>query len=292
MSSFYLNDEEWLLLFNERPELLKIYSGIKRVMDYKTGIAGISYRLSDSFFTDLLFVEAIHGRKAERYTREKIRSAIKRMESIGILTRIGPNVFKLNFVKSDNSVQKDKAQTTTRTTTSTEPEQQPNISPSNVVPMGVREKTGRKRQPQQDAPLREDSNPPLTSNYKLTNCMGFAEIHDFLKPHIGEEGLIKFHNRKLIGEWIELGLASDVLQMAVGRAVQCTQGKFFNVSYLDPIVREYIQKNDSGDTNGINRQVKSEGGKHGAAGSFLREQQEAAMRYAEKHELDMSEGQD
>jgi len=183
MPSFYINDEEWRVLFNERSDLLKVYSGIKRVMDFKTGVAGISYRMSDSFFTDLMYVEAVQGRKSERFTREKIRSTLNRLEAIGLLTRIGRNVFKLNFVTPNKSVQNNKAQTTTRTTTVTEPEQQPEKTASNVVVMGVREKAEHKHKPQQDTPRCENSNPPLTSlNNINTQPVDKSQVPDDFIP--------------------------------------------------------------------------------------------------------------
>ena len=290
MASFYLTDEEWRVLFNERADLLKLYTGIKRVMDFKTGVAGISYRMSDSFFTDLMYVEAVHGRKEERFTRQKIRSAVNRLETIGLLTRIGRNVFKLNFVKPNQSVQKDRIQTATRTATVTESEQQPKKNTSNVVVMGVIEKRETEHNTQQDTPQQDNSNPPLTSNYKLTNYTQISQIHDFLISQIDESSLLKFHNRKLMGQWLELGLSSDVLQLAVGRAIQCSAGGNFNIPYLDPIVREYMNKNNSGDLDEANQRSKQQGSEHGSAGNYMREQREAAERYAEKHNLDITKG--
>ena len=292
MSAIYINDEEWLVLFNERADLLKIYAGIKRVMDFKTSIAGITYRMSDSFFTDLMYVEAVQGRKAERFTREKIRSAINRLETIGLLTRVGRNVFKLNFAKSNKSAQNNKAQTATRTTTITESEQQPKKQVSNVVVIGVNEKTNRKQETQLNTPINNNSNPPLTSNYKLTNYTSLSQIHNFLISQVDEASLLKFHNRKIMGHWLELGLTDEVLQLAVGRAVQCSKGGFFNIPYLDPIVREFINKNNSGDLDEVSERSKQQDNRHGSAGTYMQEQQEAAIKYAEKHDIDISNGCD
>lgn len=47
MPSFQINDEEWDALFDEPHQLLKVYCAIRMFMDYRTGIAGETRRLSE-----------------------------------------------------------------------------------------------------------------------------------------------------------------------------------------------------------------------------------------------------
>jgi len=296
-----LNKEERRELFNERAELYKVYAELKQVMDYKTGIAGLSYRISDSFFTELLYVDALRGRAKVEYTRSQARKIIDRLETIGLIKRrkdIGPNVFKLLLATSNKSVQMNRVQTGSRTGASNYPEQEPEQEPiksgSNVVDMGLSKKTGARtgyeQEPEQDTSSVLNRSPPLTSNYKLTNYTQISEIHSFLIPHVDEKSFINFHSRKLMREWIELGLGDDVLQMAVGKAVQSTQGGYFNISYLDPIIRELINKNKLGELDANDQRSKQSSSEHGSSGSYMREQREAAERYAIEQGIDISEG--
>jgi len=298
-----LNKEERRELFNERAELYKVYAELKQIVDFKTGIAGLSYRISDSFFTELLYVDALRGRGKLEYTRSQVRKILDRLETIGLIRRrkdIGPNVFKLLLATSNKSVQMNRVQTGARTGASNSPEQEPEQEPiksgSNVVDMGLSKitgtRTGYEQEPEQDTRSVLNRSPPLTSNYKLTNYTKISEIHDFLIAYVDEKSLINFHNRKLMDEWLVLGLSADVLQLAIGRAVQSSSSGYFNVSYLNPIVREYIKKNKSGELDAIDQRPKRASDKHGATGNFIQEQREAAASYASEHGIDISKGFD
>nr|EKX0492007.1 hypothetical protein [Pseudomonas aeruginosa]EKX0492040.1 hypothetical protein [Pseudomonas aeruginosa] len=53
MPSFQINDEEWDALFDEPHQLLKVYCAIRMFMDYRTGIAGETRRLSEQMLIEV-----------------------------------------------------------------------------------------------------------------------------------------------------------------------------------------------------------------------------------------------
>lgn len=120
--SFIVNEEEWEILFNEPPELFKVYCALRKDMDIATGITGIKKRISEQYIKEVLYVDKVQGRalsKQEKTTRETIRSIIKRLEKLGLITNVGPFVFLLNLAVTDKYIQNNNNQTTTMTTTMT-----------------------------------------------------------------------------------------------------------------------------------------------------------------------------
>ena len=120
MTAFVVNDDEWHRLFDEPPELIKVYCALRRVMDFKTGVAGLTYRINEGFFTDLLYVAPVPGRHSPpKVTRQKIRSILNRLEKIGLIKHHGQFVFKLKKATTDKSVQNSSNRGTTRAATRT-----------------------------------------------------------------------------------------------------------------------------------------------------------------------------
>lgn len=95
--AFRISEEEWEALFDEPHHLFKLYASIRRVMDYRTGIAGQRRRISEPMLYEVLAEGHVQGRnnRGQWPTREKVRSAIRRLEKLGLLSRIGRLVFYL-----------------------------------------------------------------------------------------------------------------------------------------------------------------------------------------------------
>lgn len=285
MALVTINSEEWGELFHERAELLKIYCGLKRVMDFKTGIAGLTYRVNDSFFSELLYVESINGRSAISYGRGSVRGMIERLEKIGLIRRryeLGKNVFELVFALSGQSVQKSSSQGLAKGVAKVQPEVQPEKHPANVVVMRVSEKATANNSPEVEPTTTARSSPPLTSRYKdIDIYTRMADLHDYLKAFINERSLLSTHNRKLMNGWISQELTRLELQDAVGRAMQSTQGEGFGVSYLDKVVKQIFYQRTAGGKNETGSTGGEQPGEHGEAGDYLRRQSQLAAEYLE-----------
>jgi len=123
MPAFQINDDEWGALAEEPAELFKLYCAIRRVMDFRTGIAGKSRRISEQMLREVLYVAPLPGRHAPPdVTRQKVRSLLKRLEALGLTVSIGPLVLQLPLATSDG-LSKTGA-------TKEQPEQQPHEQPS------------------------------------------------------------------------------------------------------------------------------------------------------------------
>lgn len=105
MSSFKINEVEEESLFDEPDHLYKLYTGIRRFMDFKTGIAGKSRRLSEEYFIERLSHSPRQGRKAYKCPREKVRTGLRNLEKIGLIKPLGNYVFECILATKDNSVQ-------------------------------------------------------------------------------------------------------------------------------------------------------------------------------------------
>ncbi|QBF27177.1 hypothetical protein EXN22_16305 [Pseudomonas tructae] len=102
MAAFQINDDEWGALAEEPAELLKLYCAIRKVMDYRTGIAGKSRRISEQMLREVLYVAPLPGRHAPpEVTRQKVRSLLKRLETLGLTVSLGPLVLQLPLATSD-----------------------------------------------------------------------------------------------------------------------------------------------------------------------------------------------
>ena len=252
MSSHVINDDEWSALFYESSDAYKVYSGLRRVMDYKAGVAGLTYRINEAFFKELLEVESIPGRGVpEKITREKVRSILRRLEKIGLITHRGQFVFKLNLATVNNSVQNSNNRTTTKATTKAATHQQPDKSQSNQS--GYEDKQGEQK-PEHDTTHSVSNNPPQVSG-NIDRYTGRQQLHDALKIVVPEKWLIRSDDRKLMGEWLKMGIGSNILNEAIERAMQAKQGESFGVRYLDPVVRQLKQKTVTPEKNDVTRKA-------------------------------------
>lgn len=127
MPAFQINDDEWGALAEEPAELFKLYCAIRRVMDYRTGVAGKSRRISEQMLREVLYVAPLPGRHAPpEVTRQKVRSLLKRLEAIGIAMPVGPLVFELPLASCDGPSKTG--------ATKEQPEQQPYEQPPENEP--------------------------------------------------------------------------------------------------------------------------------------------------------------
>ncbi|HCR1594692.1 TPA: hypothetical protein ONA62_004774 [Pseudomonas aeruginosa] len=104
MPSFQINDEEWDALFDEPHQLLKVYCAIRMFMDYRTGIAGETRRLSEQMLIEVLSIPASPGRPAHKATRKEARYTIDALVRRGMvepMPSIGPFVFHLPKASRD-----------------------------------------------------------------------------------------------------------------------------------------------------------------------------------------------
>lgn len=107
----------------EPAELLKLYIALKRRMDFATGIAGRKTTINELVLREGFNVDPIPGRpKPPKITREKYRSAVRRLEKVGLLVSLGPLVFEFPHARRDSPSK--------TATTELQPESQPQQQPS------------------------------------------------------------------------------------------------------------------------------------------------------------------
>lgn|GEM_PF-6073172 len=123
MSAFQINDEEWAALVEEPGDIFLAYCAIRRAMDYRTGIAGRVKRISEQMLSEVLYVAPLRGRhESGSPTRQRVRSVIARLGSLGALVQVGPMVFELPLA-TRISAPKTSA-------TDEQPDQQPDEQPN------------------------------------------------------------------------------------------------------------------------------------------------------------------
>lgn len=111
MPSIVLTDAEWDCLAGEPGDLLKLYVGLRRRMDFASGVVGLVTRLKEQVFRDLLTVDAVRGRHTPPpVTRKRWRAAIARLCSLGLLVDCGNFVFELPCALTDKLVQNMRGQ--------------------------------------------------------------------------------------------------------------------------------------------------------------------------------------
>jgi len=122
-----INDAEWGLLMGEPAELLKLYIALKRRMDFATGVAGRKTTINEIVLREGFNVDPIPGRpKPPKITREKYRSAVRRLEKVGLLVTVGPLVFEFPHARRDRPSK--------TATTELQPDSQPQLQPSTNQP--------------------------------------------------------------------------------------------------------------------------------------------------------------
>lgn len=123
MPAFRIDDAEWDLLAGEPAELLKLYCALKRRMDFATGIAGRKTLINEIVLREGFTVDPIPGRPKPRpVTREMYRSAVRRLEKLGLLVSIAPMVFEFPCARRDRPSK--------TATTELQPEPQPQQQPA------------------------------------------------------------------------------------------------------------------------------------------------------------------
>ncbi|WP_282361430.1 DnaT-like ssDNA-binding domain-containing protein [Pseudomonas sp. PS01300] len=127
MPAFQINDAEWGALADEPADVFKLYCAIRRFMDYRTGVSGVVRRLSEQMFREELYIAPTRGRhESGSPTRQKVRSLVDRLISIGVITPIGPLVFQLPNADWDGASK--------RSATDEHPDQQPHQQPQEESP--------------------------------------------------------------------------------------------------------------------------------------------------------------
>ena len=101
MSAFQINDEEWAALVEEPGDIFLAYCAIRRAMDYRTGIAGRVKRISEQMLSEVLYVAPLRGRhESGSPTRQRVRSVIARLGSLGALVQVGPMVLSFHWLRA------------------------------------------------------------------------------------------------------------------------------------------------------------------------------------------------
>lgn len=122
MPSFQINDAEWTALADEPADVFKLYCAIRRFMDYRTGVSGKKRRLSEQMFREELYIAPTRGRhESGSPTRQKVRSLVDRLITIGAITPVGPLVYQLPNADWDG--------TSKSSATDEQPDQQPDQQP-------------------------------------------------------------------------------------------------------------------------------------------------------------------
>ncbi|MDH0639072.1 DnaT-like ssDNA-binding domain-containing protein [Pseudomonas sp. GD03860] len=130
MIAIRLDQSEWDLLAGEPAELLKLYCALKRRMDFSTGIAGRKTLLNELVLREGFTVDPIPGRpKQKPITRETYRSAMRRLEKLGLLVTLGVMVYQFPHARSDSPSK--------TATTELQPTAQPELQPEQDAPQAT-----------------------------------------------------------------------------------------------------------------------------------------------------------
>ncbi|MFY1054688.1 DnaT-like ssDNA-binding domain-containing protein [Ectopseudomonas khazarica] len=185
MIAIRLDQAEWDLLAGEPAELLKLYCALKRRMDFATGIAGHKTLLSEIVLREGFTVDPIPGRpKPKPITREMYRSAMRRLEKLGLLVTIGTMVYQFPHARSDASPKT----ATTELQPAAQPEQQPTgdrLQPSEHAASSEIEGEQQPKQQPYSPPINnllpESGNLP-TSRHHAREIADRFPMHDDWKP--------------------------------------------------------------------------------------------------------------
>lgn len=124
MPAFQINDAEWSALVEEPGDIFLVYCSIRRYMDYETGIAGVRRRFSEQMLREVLYVAPTRGRhESGSPTRQRVRSVLDRLISLGVLLPAGPMVYQLPLATRDGLSE--------TSATEQQPDQQPDQQPVN-----------------------------------------------------------------------------------------------------------------------------------------------------------------
>ncbi|MFJ4086119.1 DnaT-like ssDNA-binding domain-containing protein [Pseudomonas psychrophila] len=155
MPSFQINDAEWGALADEPADVFKLYCAIRRFMDYRTGVSGQKRRLSEQMFREELYIAPTRGRhESGSPTRQKVRSLVDRLITLGAITPVGPLVYQLPNADWDGSSKSS--------ATDEQPDQQPHQQPEDI-PENINE-PGAFVDPDQGSTTGSESGEPLINN--------------------------------------------------------------------------------------------------------------------------------
>ncbi|KXU36982.1 hypothetical protein AXE65_04160 [Ventosimonas gracilis] len=111
MTNIVISDPEWDLLSGEPGDYFKLYAALKRRMDFASGIVGRKTLINETVLRDAITVDPVQGRaKPKPLTRQRYRSAVARLEKLGLLKRIGTLVFFLPQANTDTFAQNNNNQ--------------------------------------------------------------------------------------------------------------------------------------------------------------------------------------
>ncbi|EPM0510236.1 hypothetical protein KW568_03325 [Pseudomonas sp. HD6515] len=181
MIAIRLDQSEWDLLAGEPAELLKLYCALKRRMDFSTGIAGRKTLINEVVLREGFTVDPIRGRATPKpVTREQYRSAVRRLETLGLLNSIGPLVFEFPQARSD----RPSKSFATDLQPNEQPDQQPlgnDLEPSDSGAFGG---SGDDLQPNQQPPTSPISNllPESGKSPTTLSARGYFAMHDGWQP--------------------------------------------------------------------------------------------------------------
>ena len=134
MPSFQINDAEWSALADEPADVFKLYCAIRRFMDYRTGVSGQKRRLSEQMFREELYIAPTRGRhESGSPTRQKVRSLVDRLITLGAITPVGPLVYQLPNADWDSPFKTS----ATDEQPDQQPDQQPEETPENLNEPGA-----------------------------------------------------------------------------------------------------------------------------------------------------------
>lgn len=127
MPAFQINDAEWSALVEEPGDIFLVYCSIRRYMDYETGIAGVRRRFSEQMLREVLYVAPTRGRHdSGSPTRQRVRSVLDRLITLGVLLPAGPMVYQLPLATRDGLSE--------TSATEQQPDQQPHQQPNTSQP--------------------------------------------------------------------------------------------------------------------------------------------------------------
>ena len=178
MTAFVINDDEWGVLLDEPADVLKVYCAIRRVLDFRSGVAGLVRRISEQMLREVLGVASVAGRHTPApVTRQKVRSVLTRLERLGLLRVLGPLVFKLPLADAD------RASKTGAT------KEQPDEKPGRNPPEATDYADYSELMQEQDQGCLASSNPPPISDIYNNHTAHNARVREAATPEPSEPDL-------------------------------------------------------------------------------------------------------
>lgn len=181
MIAIRLDQSEWELLAGEPAELLKLYCALKRRMDFSTGIAGRKTLLNELVLREGFTVDPIPGRpKQKPITRELYRSAVRRLEKLGLLVTLGVMVYQFPHARSDGPSKR----ATTELQPAEQPGQQPDLNPAPPSESGVSGESEAEQQPEPQPHYSPSNNllPESGKSPTTLSARGYFAMHDGWSP--------------------------------------------------------------------------------------------------------------